>query len=187
MPPGLSSMGVGSQSLKGAAIVGDARQSPRSPRQHGVASRFNVRSTRNSFRRPQIHPRAVGKLTSVTICRELRHSEQTIKSEHVGTDRRRYSALRSAPQATRAPPGLSSIGAGSQALEGAAIVGYARQSPGSLRQHGVASRFNVRSARNSFRRPQIHPRAVGKLTSVTICRELRHSDQIIQSEHGRTD
>ena len=53
--------------------------------EHGVASRFNVRSARNSFRRPQIHPRAVGKLTSVTICRELKYSDQTIKSEHVGT------------------------------------------------------------------------------------------------------
>ena len=28
------------------------------------------------------------KLRRVTICRELRHSDQTIKSEHVGTDRR---------------------------------------------------------------------------------------------------
>ena len=48
-----------------------------------------IRSARNSFRRPQIHPRAVGKLTSVTICRDLKHSGQTIKSEHVRTDRRR--------------------------------------------------------------------------------------------------
>ena len=51
-------------------------------------------------------------------------------------------------------PGLSSMGVGSQSLEGAAVVGYARESPGSPRQHGVASRFNVRSARNSFRRPK---------------------------------
>ena len=35
----------------------------------------------------------------------------------------------------------------------------------------LASRFNVRSARNSSL-------AVGKLQRVTICRELRHSDQI---------
>ena len=37
--------------------------------------------------RPQVHPRAVGKLPRVTICRELRHSAQIIKSEHSGTDR----------------------------------------------------------------------------------------------------
>ena len=58
-----------------------------------MASRFNVRSARNSLRRPQIHPRAVGKLTSVTICRELKHSDQTITSEHGGTDRRRKNRL----------------------------------------------------------------------------------------------
>ena len=57
----------------------------------------------------------------------------------------------------KCPPALSSMGVGSQSLEGAAAVGYARQSPGSPRQHGVASRFNVRSARNSFRRPQFIP------------------------------
>ena len=34
------------------------------------------------------------KLTSVTICRELKHSDQTIKSEHVGTDRQRFLCVR---------------------------------------------------------------------------------------------
>jgi hypothetical protein len=37
---------------------------------------------------PAIHPRAVGTLQRVTICRELRHSDQLIKLEHGGTDRR---------------------------------------------------------------------------------------------------
>jgi hypothetical protein len=49
------------------------------------------------------------------------------------------------------------MGVGSQSREDAAIVGYARQSPGSPRQHGVASRFNVRSARNSFGAPKFIP------------------------------
>ena len=46
------------------------------------------------------------------------------------------------------PPRPVPHGGGVAKPEGAAIVGYARQSPGSRRQHGVASRFNVRSARN---------------------------------------
>ena len=37
------------------------------------------------------------------------------------------------------------------------------------------------------RRPQIHPRAVGKLHPVTICCELSDADQIIKSKHGGTD
>ena len=37
---------------------------------------------------PAIHPRAVGRLHRATICRELGHSAQIIKSEHRGTDRR---------------------------------------------------------------------------------------------------
>jgi hypothetical protein len=106
-PPGLSSMGVGRKALKAlppSATRGRARDRSASNsvasrfnvrsarnsfRRNSVASRFNVRSARNSFRRPQIHPRAVGKLTAVTICRELRHSDQTIQSQHVGTDRQR--------------------------------------------------------------------------------------------------
>ena len=47
---------------------------------------FNVRSARSSSPSSR-------KLTSVTICRELKHSDQTIKSEHVGTDRRRKNRL----------------------------------------------------------------------------------------------
>ena len=74
------------------------------------------------------------------------------------------------------------MGVGSQSLEGAAIVGYARPSPGSPRQHGVASRFNVRSARNSFRRPQFIPEQ--SETYTVSSHELRHSDQITKSEHG---
>ena len=42
-------------------------------------------------------------------------------------------------------------------------------------------------ALQSPQRPQIHPRAVGKLHRVTICRALSDSDQIIKSEHGGTD
>ena len=88
-------------------------------------------------------------------------------------------------------PGLSSMGWGRKAVK--AQPSYARQSPGSPRQHSVASRFNVRSARNSFRRPQIHPRAVGKLTSVTICRELNipikqlSPNTLGQIDGGKTD
>ena len=40
------------------------------------------------IRRPQIHPRAVEKLTSGTICRELSDSDQIIRPEQVATDRR---------------------------------------------------------------------------------------------------
>ena len=36
--------------------------------------------------------------------------------------------------------------------------------------------------------PAIHvPDQFGKLPRVTICREFRHSDQIIKSEHSGTD
>ena len=77
---------------------------------------------------PQIHPRASRKLTSVTICREFRHSDQTIKSEHVGTDRRRMRPARLTYPFFRAnPPPPVQLGEGSQRIEGAAIVGYARQ------------------------------------------------------------
>ena len=38
-------------------------------------------------------PEQVGNLHLVTICREFRHSDQTIKSEHVGTDRRRKNSM----------------------------------------------------------------------------------------------
>ena len=162
---------------------------------NGVASRFNVRSARNSFRRPQIHQRAVGKLTSVTICRELRHSDQTIASEHGGTDRRRKNrsptgtfAGRSVQvQGPRMTGACPAWGWGRKALKAQPSSATRGRAQDRSASNGVASRFNVRSARNSFRRPQIHQRAVGKLTSVTICRELRHSDQTIASEHGGTD
>ena len=35
-----------------------------------------------------LHRDIIGKLPGVTICRELKHSDQIITSEHVGTDRR---------------------------------------------------------------------------------------------------
>ena len=147
MTTGLSSMGVASQSLEGVADDGCARESPGSPRQHGVASRFNVRSARNSFRRPEIHPRAVGKLTSVTICRELRHSDQTIKSEHVGTDRRRKTDTfaRRIFCTPNDPPACPAWGWGRKALRAQPPSAARGRSPGSPRQHGVASRFNVRT------------------------------------------
>ena len=51
-----------------------------------LASRLSVRSAR--------HSSPSSRLLSVTICREFRHSDQTIKSEHGGTDRRRLFARR---------------------------------------------------------------------------------------------
>jgi hypothetical protein len=50
-----------------------------------LASRFSVAA-------PAIHPRAVGKLHRVTICREFSDADQIIKSEHGGTDRRPFYA-----------------------------------------------------------------------------------------------
>ena len=205
---------------------------------NGVASRFNVRSARNSFRRPQIHPRAVGKLTSVTICRELKHSDQTIKSEHVGTDRRRKNRLlfTSTPCARDHPrPGHHGGGVklARYLVDNGGTIGTARtpvsaclpptplhrciglrvrspNDPHCARDHprpvqrggriGVRQTpylfapaddrntlatptvgcFNVRSARSSSPSSR-------KLTSVTICRELRHSAQTIKSEHVGTD
>ena len=44
----------------------------------------------------------------------------------------------------------------------------------------LAPRFSTRSARNSSPSSR-------EVTSVTICRELSDSDQIIKSEHGGTD
>ena len=180
-------MGVGSQSLEGAAIVGYARQSPGSPRQHGVASRFNVRSACNSFRRPQIHPRAVGKFTSVTICRELKHSDQTIKSEHVGTDRRRknryFHACAARPMTPRACPAW---GWGRKALK-------AQPSSATRGRARITAPARCCLALQCPQRPQFIPAPANsspsswKLTSVTICRELRHSDQTIKSEHVGTD
>ena len=43
--------------------------------------------------RAQIHPRAVGNLYRVIICRELSDADQIIKSKHGGTDRRRNMRL----------------------------------------------------------------------------------------------
>jgi hypothetical protein len=40
---------------------------------------------------------------------------------------------------------------------------------------------------SSVRAPALHPRAVGKLHRVTICREFSDADQIIKSKHGGTD
>ena len=69
---------------------------------------FNVRSARSSSPSSR-------KLTSVTICRELRHSAQIIKSEHGGTDRRRNMRLLSHrfSFARETTPGLAIMGVGS--------------------------------------------------------------------------
>ena len=74
---------------------------------------FNVRSARNSS--PSSRKRSSPssrKLTSVTICRELRHSAQIIKSEHGGTDRRRNMRLLSHrfSFARETTPGLAIMG-----------------------------------------------------------------------------
>ena len=76
------------------------------------------------FRRTQTRAINAAPLLRVTICRELRHSDQIIKSEHVGTDRRRKYAGPQARNQSRFPrettPGLSSLPPGS--IAGAIVV-----------------------------------------------------------------
>ena len=58
-----------------------------------------------------LHRVIIGKLHGVTIRRELEHSDQIIKSEHIGTDRSRF--LRAIPYAgprTPPPPAWTSMG-----------------------------------------------------------------------------
>ena len=186
--------GVGSQSLEGAAAVGYARQKP------GITAPARCCLALQCPQRPQFIPAPANSSPSsrkTYICHDLPRIKTFRSNNYLRTRWDRSTAekqttfcvlhfLRLATHAA-AHPGLSSMGWGRKALKAQPPSATRGRSPGSPRQHGVASRFNVRSARNSFRRPQIHPRAVGKLTSVTICRELKHSDQTITSEHGGTD
>ena len=79
------------------------------------------------------------------------------------------------------PPACPAWGWGRKALKAlpsSATRGRARDRSSSK---SVASRFNVRSARNSFRRPQIHPRAVGKLY---ICYDLPRCEVVAAAIGG---
>jgi hypothetical protein len=67
-PPGLSSMGVGRKALKALPSLATRGRARDRSASNSVPSRFNVRSARNSFRRPQIHPRASRK---TYICHDL--------------------------------------------------------------------------------------------------------------------
>ena len=62
----------------------------------------------------QFHPRAVGKLHRVTICREFSSSDQIIKSEQVGTDRPCRSSARKrwSAEPPNGPPAGPSWGEG---------------------------------------------------------------------------
>jgi hypothetical protein len=96
-PPACPAWGWGRKAVK-TQPSSATRVRARDHRASTVLPRASMSAAPAIHSAPQIHLRAVGKLTSVTICRELKHSDQTIKSEHVGTDRRRLDS-RSAPNA----------------------------------------------------------------------------------------
>ena len=81
-------------------------------RQHLTAVRWRCQHFWNYlfpvFRRTQTHAINAAPLVCVTICRELRYSDQTIKPEHVGTDRRRKAPT----LCTRPPPAWPTWGRG---------------------------------------------------------------------------
>ena len=164
--------------------------------QGDLASRFKVRSAR------AIHPRAVGRLHRIIICRELSDADQIIKSEQVGTDPRLKNRTTGRICIyTRDHPCLSSMGGGSGAADAGFVCASRRPqragdancrrcnsiaadamparsiglvSPATVNGASLSeknagrlglARFSVRSAR------AIHPRAVGRLHRVIICRE----------------
>ena len=113
----------------------------------------------------------------VTICRELRHSDQITKSEHGETDRRSFLtqsvtlfvALR--VRGNRPVQAWGRVRRGRTLRKQATFISAARE---------------MRSDPQRLLDDTPHP-PIGKLHGVTICRELRHSDQINKSEHAGTD
>jgi hypothetical protein len=106
--------GVGSQSREGAAILRTAEPGITAPAQCCLALQCP--------QRPQFIPAPTNSSPSsrkTYICHDLpriKHPDQTTKSEHAGTDRRRKNRLLFAgfyPLCTSTAPGLSSIGVGS--------------------------------------------------------------------------
>ena len=120
-----------------------------------------------------LHRVIIGNLHGVTICRELRHSDQINKSEHGATDR-------PFPTTAREPTASGPA----ENLAACPAWGWGRALRGVTASWRATLKHCVCVALVKVLRPSLRWR---QWRSVTICRELRHSDQINKSEHGATD
>ena len=152
-----------------------------------------------------LHRVIIGKLRRVTICRELMHADQIVESEHVVTDRVAFWQCLGAKVRTRGEPKM--IPRPVQHGGGVAIrlrphIGRMMGGSASLMprtrpivpvessRRNSASWFMIVVGGSRHLGRKLVPRPSWRWRqwrSVTICRELIHSDQINKSEHGETD